>query len=121
MLKNQKLMHHAKHPIHYGLLDHYTYSATIENASCGDEIHVTVMVDQNIIRAIGFTAHGCLLSKGAASILYEHLIGKSVSIVNQLTNDDLCSMIEGTEIGAMRMRCVLMGLNVLRSALDTLV
>jgi NifU-like protein involved in Fe-S cluster formation len=55
------------------------------------------------------------LCKASASILLEYLLGKNVLIIQQLTDDNLLSMLGSSEISYSRRKCALMCLEALRS------
>ena len=115
LIDNILLVRHAKNPLFYGLLDDATHLATFDNVSCGDSVSVSCFINKDVVVRLGFTSRGCMLCKAAASILLEYLLGKNVIIIQQLTDDNLLSMLGSSEISYSRRKCALMCLEALRS------
>lgn len=115
LIDNTLLVTHAKNPCCYGELSGATHRATIDNVSCGDSVSVFCCVRENVIERVGFTSRGCMLCRAATSILTQSILGKSVSDVLLLTDDNLLSMLGSSEISYSRRKCALMGLEALRS------
>jgi nitrogen fixation NifU-like protein len=44
---------------------------------CGDEVHVALVVDGDVIKDVKFTGHGCAISKASASLMTAAVKGKS--------------------------------------------
>lgn len=47
------------------------------NPSCGDDITLEIIMNQNIIDDIAFTGHGCAISQASTSIMIDLLKGKT--------------------------------------------
>lgn len=80
-LYREIILDHSKHPRNYDRVLNLSpvSQAKAKNPICGDEYQVSVSIDQeNIIRDIAFTGHGCAVSKASASIMTELLKGQSV-------------------------------------------
>ena len=114
LIDNSLLVLHAKNPKFNELLLGATHSATLDNASCGDSVSVTFIVDNDIVVQVGFSSRGCMLCRAATSILLSHIVGFSVDRVSQLTDDDLLSMLGSIEVSYSRRKCALMGLDAIR-------
>ena len=66
------------------------------------------------IADIKFSGNGCALSMASASLLTEHVKGKEVSVIEAITLDSHLEKL-GIEVGAVRMKCVMLPLEVLKS------
>ena len=119
IIDNSLLVLHAKNPKYYNLLVDATHAKTHENSSCGDSVTVNFFLENKVIKKVGFSARGCILCKAATSILLEHILGKTVSQVLLLTDDDLLFMLGSPEISYSRRKCSLMGLEAIRSMFVT--
>ena len=78
-LYREIIMDHYKNPRNIGLLedDHYQ-SNRIKNPSCGDDVTIQVLVENNIVKDVKQKATGCSISVASASVLTEIVIGKTV-------------------------------------------
>lgn len=66
----------------------------LKNPSCGDELTIYVLLDNNIIKDISYDVHGCSICKASTSIMSELLIGKTkeeASIIIKNINNMLTS------------------------------
>jgi SUF system NifU family Fe-S assembly protein len=73
-------MEHYKNPRNKGLIDDDRYvKIRIKNPSCGDDITIQTLVENERIADCKQEAIGCSISVASASILSEIMIGKTVS------------------------------------------
>jgi len=104
----QQILDHYKNPRNYGELEDPTFSHVGENPMCGDEIRVDVELDDDkTIQAIAFTGDGCAISQASASMLSQHLHGKTVDELLEMDRDDVIDML-GVEISPMRVKCAVL-------------
>jgi nitrogen fixation protein NifU and related proteins len=78
-LYHQAIVEHDRHPHHHGPLPGATHAATIDNPLCGDVVTVRLIVDGDRIAAIAFEGRGCALSRAAASMMTERLMGAALA------------------------------------------
>ncbi len=71
------IVDHNRRPRNRGPLASANYRAEGNNPLCGDELHVFVDVDNNIIRELRFEGTGCAISTASASLMSEAVKGKS--------------------------------------------
>ena len=84
-----------------GTLPNPDISHVEDNPLCGDQIRMDLFVEDNRIKEVRFSGHGCTISQAAASMLTEEIEGKSLDEVKQLTKDDILDMI-GIPLGPVR-------------------
>lgn len=84
-LYQETILDHGKNPRHYGCLKNPTHNHKVYNRLCGDDIHITAVADQAIIKDIKFEAVGCLICKASASLLCETLIGQPTNKITQIS------------------------------------
>jgi SUF system NifU family Fe-S assembly protein len=78
-LYREIIMEHYKNPRNKGLLDDERYhKIRIKNPSCGDDITIQTLVEDDIIKDCRQEATGCSISVASASVLTEIMIGKPV-------------------------------------------
>ena len=73
---DQALLEHSLHPKHEGRLSRPTHADVATNESCGDEISLTLKVEGQKVIDAKWTGTGCAISKAAADILCDILLGK---------------------------------------------
>lgn len=109
------ILDHYKNPRNHGTLDPADFSFEDDNPLCGDRIRMDVRVgEDNKVKEVAFSGHGCAISQASASMLTEHIIGKSLDEVKQLSKDDILELL-GIELGPVRLKCALLSLKVLKA------
>jgi nitrogen fixation NifU-like protein len=73
-------------------------------------------IDHDRIEDVKFRGDGCAISQAAASMLTEFSKGKTLSEMTELRREDIIALI-GTDPGAARIECALLGLRVLKQAI----
>jgi nitrogen fixation NifU-like protein len=72
------ILDHNKKPRNFGPLEDANREADGHNPLCGDQLHVSVRVDdQGAIEDIRFTGTGCAISRASASLMTEYVKGRS--------------------------------------------
>ena len=66
--------------------------------------------------AAAFDGEGCILSMAAASMLTEHIQGRSLLELKALSDEDMLALV-GVELGPVRVKCALLPLRALEAAL----
>jgi len=114
-LYRENIVEHYNHPSHRGVVDPCNVKFADDNPLCGDHIEITLNTSsEGIITEAKFTGHGCAISQASADILLDEVIGKSIDEVKKMTKDDLISLL-GIELGAVRLKCALLSLKVLKA------
>lgn len=112
----ENILDHAQNPRHWGLLDPHDRHASDENPLCGDELEITLRVDENeIITAVGWNGQGCAISQATASMLGEAIVGKHLAEVTALQKDDIMELV-GIPLSMSRVKCAMLSLKVLKKA-----
>jgi len=111
------IISHYKHPKNRGKLEHFTHSAFKANPTCGDEIEMQILLENDQISDIKFHGKGCAISQAACSLMTDYLIGEPVSTAKELTYQDIVEMLGGGPISPARVKCAKLGLDVLSAAL----
>jgi len=84
-LYREIILDHYKNPRLKGELPPPALRTEGFNPLCGDEVVVTVDVDDGTIRDLRFTGQGCSISQSSASMMAAAVKGRSVEEVAQLT------------------------------------
>jgi len=83
-LYQQVIVDHNRHPRHRGKPARHTHEAAGDNPLCGDRIAVYVLVEDGVIRDIGFEGAGCAISTASASLMTGAVAGKTVEEAERL-------------------------------------
>lgn len=114
-LYREIILDHYKNPRNHGVLEPHTFSYEDENPLCGDKIRIDVRLgDDQRVTEVAFTGRGCAISQAAASLLTDHIKGKTLAEVKELEKQDVLDML-GIELGPVRLKCALLSLKVLKA------
>lgn len=114
----EQILDLARNPVNHGTLDPNDASYQDTNPLCGDRVRIDLRIsDEDVIDEIAFSGRGCAISQASASLLTEMAMGKTVADAAEISNDEMLEEI-GVEISPARIKCALLGLHVLRVALD---
>jgi nitrogen fixation protein NifU and related proteins len=114
-LYREEILDHYKHPHHFGHIDHPDLVFHDSNPLCGDEIILELKVEDGKVVDAAFTGHGCAISRAAASMMTDEIIGKSVEDLRGWQKEQLLDLL-GIEIGPVRVKCALLPLKALKGA-----
>ncbi|PJE50855.1 SUF system NifU family Fe-S cluster assembly protein [candidate division WWE3 bacterium CG10_big_fil_rev_8_21_14_0_10_39_14] len=109
----EEILEHFKNPRNKGVIEQPSVRVSVKNALCGDAITLTLAIRGDKIEDIKFSGIGCALVTASASLLTEHLKGKSVKILNDI-NDTFVLKLLGGEITPARIGCALLPLKALK-------
>ena len=138
-LYREIILDHYRTPRNRGELDPPALSADGHNPLCGDEIRISVAVQDGVVTDVRFIGSGCSISQSSASMMTSAIKGKPVeqvkSIVRRfkqmMTIDEEDSEIdESINLGDLealqgvvkfpvRIKCATLGWNTLLDALAT--
>lgn len=104
-----------QNPHFKGELDPHDISFEDSNPLCGDEIRIDVKVNgDDRVEEAKFSGRGCAISQASADLLLEHIQGKSIDEVKELSKEDVLDLL-GIELGPVRLKCALLSLKVLKA------
>jgi nitrogen fixation NifU-like protein len=116
-LYREIIIERYKDPLYRGKLEPNDITFEDENPLCGDHIRIDLRVNEkNIVTEALFSGHGCAISQASADLLIESIIGKPLEQVQNISKEDLLDML-GIQLGAVRLKCALLSLKVLKGGI----
>jgi nitrogen fixation NifU-like protein len=73
------ILEYNREPRNFQCLENATHVAHGLNPLCGDDYHVYLRVEDDVILEAAFDGHGCAISKASASMMTVELKGKTVA------------------------------------------
>lgn len=110
------ILDHYRNPRNAGRLEPADATYEDNNPLCGDKIRMDLKLHNGVIEDIKFAGRGCAISQASASLLTEEVKGKTVGEVAKIGKEDVLANL-GIHISPARLKCALLGLKVLKSAL----
>lgn len=111
------ILEHYRNPHNRGVLDPHDLHFADTNPTCGDELTMTLRLDEEKTKVadVGFDGRGCAISVAAASILTDDLRGMTLDAVRAMDPGSLLEAL-GVPIGPARLKCALLPYKVLQGA-----
>ncbi len=112
----ENILDHYKNPRHKGLLKNPSIIHREENTSCGDDITISILIQDRVIKEIKWQGQGCAISQASMSLLSDELEGKTIDEAWN-TSKDVVENILGVPIGVSRKKCAFLSLLTIKNAL----
>lgn len=119
-LYRRRILEHSRSPHHWIPPDIPLARVDLQfhelNPLCGDDLRVALLLGSDgAVHDLRFSGHGCAISKAAASMLSDHVPGRTPAEILALDRSFVLELL-GVPIPPLRMRCALLSLKVLKSA-----
>ena len=109
------ILDHYKNPRNFGELKGATHSNHDSNPLCGDELTMSLRIENGHVDDVRFQGKGCAISQASASILTEEIKGKTLDEVKAIDRDQVLANL-GIPISPARVKCALLSLKTLKGA-----
>lgn len=113
----EEIIDHYKNPRNFGAIDKPDLSVNEANASCGDVILITLLMDGDKVKNIKWQGVGCAVSTAAASMLSEKIVGMNRSDLEKFGEKGVVEMLGG-EVNPGRMKCATLAFRALIKILN---
>jgi nitrogen fixation NifU-like protein len=78
------ILDHNKRPRNFRVPERANRAARGDNPLCGDKITVHALVEDGVVKDVGFQGSGCAISKASASLMTESVKGRPLEEVEAL-------------------------------------
>jgi nitrogen fixation NifU-like protein len=116
---HEMIIDYSRNPINYGKIEDHDVSFHDSNPLCGDSIDIDMKIEDNKVTDIKFHGRGCAICMACSSVLTEITKGKNLDDVRHIEKNDVLSELGLEHLQAVRIKCALLSLKVLKSALYT--
>ena len=116
---HEMIVDYSRNPINYGEIEGHDVTFHDSNPLCGDSIDIDMKIDENKITDIKFHGKGCAICMACSSVLTEITKGKSIDDARTIEKNDVLGELGLEHLQAVRIKCALLSLKVLKSALYT--
>ena len=133
-LSREIILDHYQNPRNHGRLEHPTLANRGHNPLCGDEIELSLAIDDETIRDIAFVGRGCSISQASASMMTEAVKGHRLDDAERAVQDFTQRMssrgappaemeeeldaLQGVKRYPARVKCALLPWTTLRETVD---
>ncbi len=135
-LYQQVILDHNKSPRNFKKIENANHSAEGYNPLCGDKINLYLVIEDDVVKDVGFQGSGCAISKASASLMSSIIKGmkkeeaeKLFEKFHNLVTGNLTDEAEIEELGKLavfagvrdfpaRVKCASLAWHTLISALE---
>ena len=114
---HEMIIDYSRNPANYGKIEDHDVTFHDSNPLCGDSIDIDMKIDDNTVSDIKFHGKGCAICMACSSVLTEIAKGKSIDEVKNITKKDVLGELGLENLQAVRIKCALLSLKVLKYAL----
>lgn len=107
------ILEYAQNPSNKKALTQAEIISHDTNPLCGDAVTIYAQLQNNVVSKCTFEGVGCAISLAAASMLCEHVEGRTVAELTKLTKEQLLELL-GIEVSYARLKCALLSLKTLK-------
>jgi nitrogen fixation NifU-like protein len=115
-LYDDHILEHFEDPYHKGPCPGCSCSHADRNPICGDQVLLQLQLKDGTVAAAYFDGKGCAISQAAASILCEHVEGKSLADLQAFQAKDMLALLR-VPLTPSRQKCGLLAFKVLKTLL----
>jgi nitrogen fixation protein NifU and related proteins len=116
---HEMIVDYSRNPINYGEIENHDVTFHDSNPLCGDSIDIDIKIDEDKVTDIKFHGKGCAICMACSSVLTEITKGKSLDEARAIEKNDVLGELGLEHLQAVRIKCALLSLKVLKSALYT--
>ena len=114
---HEMIIDYSRNPINYGEIEDHDVTFHDSNPLCGDSIDIDMKIDDNKVSDIKFHGKGCAICMACSSVLTEIAKGKNIDEVRNISKTDVLGELGLENLQAVRIKCALLSLKVLKFAL----
>jgi nitrogen fixation NifU-like protein len=111
------IIDYSRNPLNFGEMENPDVTFHDSNPLCGDSIDIDMKIDDSKISDIKFHGRGCAICMACTSVLTEITKGKDIEEVKKITKNDILGELGLENLQAVRIKCALLSLKVLKFAL----
>ncbi len=111
------IIDYSRNPLNFGEIENPDVTFHDSNPLCGDSIDIDLKIDDSKISDIKFHGKGCAICMACSSVLTEITKGKGIDEVKKITKNDILGELGLENLQAVRIKCALLSLKVLKLAL----
>jgi len=114
---HEMIIDYSRNPLNFGEIKDPDVTYHDSNPLCGDSIDIDMKINEEKVSEIKFHGRGCAICMACSSVLTEITKGKSIEEVKKITKHDILSELGLENLQAVRIKCALLSLKVLKYAL----
>lgn len=78
------VLEHSKKPKNFGTIECDCHKQKGKNPSCGDQLELFLLIEDNNVKEVKFTGEGCALCMSSASLMTQAIKGQSMQEIQKI-------------------------------------
>lgn len=116
---HEMIIDYSRNPLNFGEMENPDATYHDSNPLCGDSIDIDMRLEGGRVSDIKFHGKGCAICMACSSVLTEMAKGKTLDEARAISKDDVLGELGLEHLQAVRIKCALLSLKVLKYALYT--
>lgn len=112
---SKKVMDHFMNPRNVGEIEKPSGIGEVGNLTCGDIMHIEILVNDNIIDDVKFKTYGCAAAIATSSMVTEMVKGMTIEEALEVTNRNVAESLDG--LPPQKMHCSNLAADALHEAI----
>jgi nitrogen fixation NifU-like protein len=117
MQYSEKVMDHFMNPRNVGKVENPSGVGEVGNPTCGDIMHIEIVVKDDKIEDIKFQTFGCAAAIATSSMVTEIVKGKTLEEAEKITNRTVAEALDG--LPPVKMHCSNLAADALHEAIKS--
>jgi len=92
-----RILEIASNTVNHKVVKNYTHQSKNKNPICGDEMEISLIVQDNIIKDMGYQCRSCVYCQASVSMLSQKIKNEKLSEIKSLTSS-VESLFNETEV-----------------------
>jgi nitrogen fixation NifU-like protein len=113
---SELVMEHFRNPRNVGVIEDADGMGEVGNPQCGDIMHITIKVKDDVLEDVKFQTLGCGAAIATSSMVTEMAKGKQLDEALEITNKAVAEALGG--LPPAKMHCSNLAADGLRAAID---
>ena len=113
---SEKVIEHFKNPEHTGEIEDESGVGKVGNPACGDVMHVSIKVENGIIKKAKFKTFGCAAAIASSDMVCELVEGMTIEEALNLSKNDIVKALDG--LPPLKIHCSVLGIDALKKAIE---
>lgn len=114
---HEMIIDYSRNPINFGQIEGCDVTHHDSNPLCGDSLDMDLKFEDGKVSDVKFRGKGCAICIACSSVLTEITKGKSIEDVRAIQKGDILSELGLEHLQAVRIKCALLSLKILKFAL----
>lgn len=114
---HEMIIDYSRNPANFGKIENPDVTFHDSNPLCGDSIDIDMKITDDKVTDIKFHGRGCAICMACSSVLTEITKGKNLDEVKNISKHDVLGELGLEHLQAVRIKCALLSLKVLKYAL----